>query len=75
MLYLNPALQSLPRMSLAETPASIYKIRKAHSENQLSTLEASCYALQRLERHKTAYVPLLTAMGLFVAQQKAFIPQ
>lgn len=75
MLYLNPALQSLPRMTLAETPASIYKIRKAHSENQLSTLEASCYALQQLEQHKVDYAPLLTAMSLFVAQQSAFVPQ
>lgn len=75
MIYLNTALQSLPRMALAETPASIYKIRKAHSENQLSTLEASCYALQRLEQHKVNYAPLLTAMSLFVAQQSAFVPK
>lgn len=75
MLYLNAALQSLPRMILAETPASIYKIRKAHSENQLSTLEASCYALQQLEQHKVDYAPLLTAMSLFVAQQSAFTPK
>lgn len=74
MLYLNPALQSLPRMTLTETPASLYKIRKAHSENQLSTLEASCYALQQLEQRSVDYAPLLTAMSLFVAQQSAFIP-
>lgn len=73
MIYLNPALQSLPRMTLAETPASIYKIRKAHSENQLSTLEASCYALQQLEQNKVDYAPLLTAMSLFVTQQSAFV--
>lgn len=75
MIYLNAALQSLPRMTLAETPESIYKIRKAHSENQLSTLEASCYALQQLEKHKVDYAPLLTAMSLFVAQQSTFIPK
>ncbi len=75
MIYLNAALQRLPRMTIAETPESIYKIRKAHSENQLSTLEASCYALQQLEGRKVDYAPLLTAMSLFVAQQSTFIPK
>lgn len=75
MIYLNAALQSLPRMTLADSPESLYKIRKAHSENQLSTLEASCYALQQLEKHKVDYAPLLTAMSLFVAQQSAFTPK
>jgi DTW domain-containing protein YfiP len=75
MIYLNSTLQSLPRMMLTEMPASIYRIRKAHSENQLSTLEASCYALQQLEQQQVDYAPLLTAMSLFVAQQSAFVPQ
>lgn len=74
MIYLNHILQSLPRMTLMDTPASLYKIRKAHSENQLSTLEASCYALQQLEQQQVDYAPLLTAMSLFVAQQSAFVP-
>jgi DTW domain-containing protein YfiP len=74
MLYLNPALQSLPRLTLLEPPASIYKIRKAHSENQLSTLEASCYALQQLEHQQLDYTSLLLAMSRFVAQQSAFVP-
>jgi DTW domain-containing protein YfiP len=74
MIYLNRTLQSLPRMTLAETPASIYTIRKAHSENQLSTLEASCYALQQLEQPQCDYAPLLQAMSQFVAQQSAFVP-
>ncbi len=74
MLYLNPALQNLPRLALAHTPASLYKIRRAHSENQLSTLEASCYALQQLEQGAVDYQPLLDAMSHFVAQQSAFVP-
>jgi DTW domain-containing protein YfiP len=74
MIYLNRILQSLPRMTLANTPASLYTIRKAHSENQLSTLEASCYALQQLEQPQSDYTPLLQAMGQFVAQQSAFVP-
>ncbi len=75
MLYLNPMLQELPLLSLDNTPPSIYKIRKAHSENQLSTLEASCYALQQLERRAVHYEPLLQAMVNFIAQLAAFIPQ
>lgn len=74
MVYLNRALQRLPRMTLVETPDSLYSIRKAHSENQLSTLEASCYALQQLEQLQVDYAPLLDAMRLFVAQQSAFVP-
>lgn len=74
MVYLNPALQYLPRYTLTETPASIYKIRKAHSENQLSTLEASCYALQQLEQRQADYAPLLAAMSMFVEQQISFVP-
>lgn len=74
MLYLNRGLQSLPRITLDQPPASIYSIRKAHSENQLSTLEASCYALQQLEQQRIEYAPLLKAMQQFVAQQRAFIP-
>lgn len=75
MLYLNRALQSLPRLTLTETPDSLYSIRKAHSENQLSTLEASCYALQQLEQQQVDYAPLLNAMSRFVAQQSAFVPK
>jgi len=74
MLYENPSLQGLPRLALIDTPASIYTIRKAHSENQLSTLEASCYALQQLEQAQVDYTPLLNAFAGFVAQQHAFIP-
>lgn len=75
MLYLNPILQQLPLLSLNDTPTSIYTIRKAHSENQLSTLEASCYALQQLEQHRVDYQPVLQAMADFVTQLAAFIPK
>src|SRR5690606_30500604 len=36
MLYLNPVLQQLPRLSLDHCPPSRYRIRKAHADNQLS---------------------------------------
>lgn len=74
MLYENRLLQSLPRLPLTDIPRSIYTIRKAHSENQLSTLEASCYALQQLEQARINYAPLLNAFAQFVMQQQAFIP-
>jgi DTW domain-containing protein YfiP len=74
MLYLNPALQAMPRLSLQHCPPSMYKIRKAHSENQLSTLEASCYALQQLEHNAVDYLPVLNAFAAFVAEQQTFLP-
>ncbi|RYY03057.1 MAG: DTW domain-containing protein [Gammaproteobacteria bacterium] len=74
MLYLNPAMQSMPRLSLQDCPPSLYTIRKAHSENQLSTLEASCYALQQLEHYSVDYSPVLSAFAAFVAEQHTFLP-
>ena len=74
MLYLNPLLQALPRLSLADCPPSAYAIRKAQKDNQLSTLEASCYALQQLEHSRVDYAPLLAAFEGFVRQQQAFMP-
>lgn len=71
MLYLNPLLQSLPRLSLKNMPASHYHIRKAHAVDQLSTLEASCYALMELENNQEKFSPLLDAFDGFIAQQMA----
>lgn len=72
MLYLNPALQRLPRVALAEVPASAYRIRKAHAPHQLSSLEAAALALGELEGDGTAYAPLLQAFDGFVEQQAAY---
>lgn len=73
MLYINQELQQLPRFALINPPATIYKIRKADSENQLSTLEASCYALQQLEPDRD-YSPLLNALRQFIDQFASYIP-
>lgn len=73
MLYLNPALQQLPRLPLRDTPASHYLIRKAHAPDQLSTLEATCYALMQLENDVPRFAPLITAFDGFVAQQMNYI--
>lgn len=74
MLYLNPFLQAMPRLSLHDCPVSQYTIRKAHKENQLSSLEASCYALQKLEANQVDYSPVLHAFATFVAEQLTFLP-
>lgn len=74
MLYLNPALQSLPRLPLRDTPPSHYLIRKAHLPDQLSTLEATIYALAQLENDDHKFTPLIEAFDGFVAQQVSYIP-
>jgi DTW domain-containing protein YfiP len=74
MLYLNPGLQQLPRLSLQQPPASHYRIRKAHRPEQLSTLEATCHALTQLEGAADKYLPLLQAFDGFVGQQAAYVP-
>jgi DTW domain-containing protein YfiP len=73
MLYLNPQLKQLPRLPLRDTPASHYLIRKAHAPGQLSTLEATCYALMQLEQDASRFVPLITAFDGFVAQQLSYV--
>lgn len=72
LLYLNPSLQQLPRLSLQDLPASKYRIRRAHRSDQLSTLEAVCAALAQLEGGEGPVRPLLDAFDGFVAQQRAF---
>lgn len=74
MLYLNPLLQTLPRLPLRDTPASHYLIRKAHLPDQLSTLEAACYALAQLESDAARFQPLIAAFDGFVAQQLSYVP-
>lgn len=67
MLYQNRLLQALPRLPLTQMPASHYLIRKAHAPDQLSTLEATCYALEQLEGTPGRYRPLLDRFEDFVA--------
>ncbi|WP_374584735.1 tRNA-uridine aminocarboxypropyltransferase [Pseudoduganella sp.] len=71
MLYLNPLLQAMPRLPLRDTPPSHYLIRKAHAPDQLSTLEATCYALAQLEGDAYRYDRVIAAFDGFVAQQQA----
>ena len=71
MLYLNPLLQSLPRLPLNDAPAARYLIRKAHAAHQLSTLEASCYALAQLTGSMAPFQPLLDQFDNFVVRFQA----
>ena len=74
MLYLNPALQALPRLALLDAAPSNYRIRKAHAPHQLSSLEAAALALGQLEGDEAAFRPLLEAFDGFVRQQAAYVP-
>lgn len=76
MLYLNPALQKMPRLALGDLPPSKYLIRKAQQAHQLSTLEATCYGLTQMNaasigitQSTKIYEPLITALNGFIGQQ------
>ncbi|NML59571.1 DTW domain-containing protein [Massilia sp. RP-1-19] len=68
MLYLNRLLQELPRLPLTQVPPSLYRIRKAHAPDQLSTLEAAAYALMQLEGSLEKFQPILDGFDAFVGQ-------
>lgn len=68
MLYANPALQTLPRLSLQNMPIGQYRIRKAHKPGQLSTLEAVCHALAMHEANPQKYLGLMQAFDGFMKQ-------
>lgn len=69
LLYQNPWLQALPRLSLQSLPAPAYRIRRAHAEHQLSTLEAVACALQQLEGRPAHWQPLWQSFETFIARE------
>ena len=71
MLYLNAALQQLPRLPLQDVPEGHYTIRKAHKPGQLSTLEATAAALQQLEPGNATLGGLLQAMASIQSHYRA----
>ena len=75
MLYQNPWLQDLPRLQLSNLPNSRYHIRKAETREQLSTLEACCYALMAIENNQERYQPLLTAFDQYIDRLQRFVPK
>jgi len=69
LLYLNPAFNQLPRLLLpAPLPTSLYRIRKAENDQQLSTLEATAYALSLIEPNKGIEAALLDSFKEFIRQ-------
>ncbi|MNG92654.1 DTW domain protein [compost metagenome] len=50
LLYLNPLLEALPRVTLGQVSASRYRLRKAPEPGALSTIEAVVEALNVLEQ-------------------------
>ncbi|MBS7779037.1 tRNA-uridine aminocarboxypropyltransferase [Acidovorax sp. CCYZU-2555] len=75
MLYLNPLLQQLPRLTLHDLPASRYAIRRAHRPGQLSTLEATACALAQLAPDNQQIDQLLLAMDALVRREQQWRPQ
>ncbi|HEN8801825.1 TPA: DTW domain-containing protein [Pseudomonas putida] len=50
LLYLNPMLEALPRVTLGDVAPSRYRLRKAPEAGALSTIEAVAGALNTLEQ-------------------------
>ncbi|NIF29275.1 DTW domain-containing protein [Pantoea sp. Tr-811] len=50
LLYLNPLLEALPRVTLADVAPSRYRLRKAPEPGAVSTIEAVVQALNVLEQ-------------------------
>ncbi|MCX2898424.1 tRNA-uridine aminocarboxypropyltransferase [Pseudomonas mandelii] len=70
MLYLNPLLAALPRVTLAAGGVSRYRLRKAPGPGALSTVEAIVQALQVLEA-PSSFEPLLKPFEALIEGQIA----
>lgn len=70
LLYLNPLLAALPRVTLAEAGVSRYRLRKAPGPGALSTIEAIVQALQVLEA-PVSFEPLLKPFEALIEGQIA----
>ncbi len=73
MWQLSTNLHSLPCVALPDTLQGNYRIRKAPTEQHLSTVEAGFHALSALEP-QTDFSPLLTAFTNMVDFQIAQMP-
>ena len=65
----NPFLHGLPCIALNPDQVTRYRIRKAPSEQSLSTVEAIVTLLRQAEGNSRAYQPLLDAFDLLINQQ------
>lgn len=74
MFMLNAFLHHLPHLTLPSGIESGYQIRKTKKENALSSLEACCHALLRLENSVDKYQSLLDNFSTFNQFQLSFRP-
>lgn len=72
MFMLNTFLHQLKHVALPEGISSLYQIRKTKKENALSSLEACCHALARLENAPDKYQKLLSRFVDFNVFQQSF---
>jgi len=68
ILYCNPLLTALPRVTLAPGLSSRYRLRKAPDEHALATIEAVTYALSALEPNAD-FSPLLRPFEALIEGQ------
>ena len=68
LLYLNPLLEALPRVTLGAVAPSRYRLRKAPEPGALSTLEAVVEALNVLEQ-PVSFDALLTPFEALIEGQ------
>lgn len=74
MYQLAPCLHSLPALHLPTDLKGHYRIRKAPSENSLSTVEAGYHLLTLLEPQRN-FSPLIAAFEQMIAFQIAQMPE
>lgn len=72
MFMVNPCLHKVKHLVLPEGIESLYHIRKTKKNNALSSLEACCYALARLEDNEKKYQPMLEGFIKFNQFQHSF---
>ena len=72
MFMLNPCLQEIKHIVLPQGIDSLYQIRKTTKVHALSSLEACCHALARLENKPEKYQVLLNNFVKFNQFQQSF---
>ena len=67
LMYVNPVLETLPKVTLAQITPSRYRLRKAPTSESLSTLEAITQSLNVLE--EADFSPLLKPFEALIEGQ------
>lgn len=68
-----PLLSTLPRLKFFPNQPGNYRIRKEPEAHCLATIEATAFALGRLEKAPARFVPILSAFDAMVEKQLAHI--